>query len=250
MATVKSPKDRRHKRFAEKFVAGLNGEKAYRQAGYNPRNEGDAQKGVARLLARVDVQSWIQHLIQSQQEDSPPELAVQHQSFADDWMTHGNGTQAYYNAGYEPASEEVARVCGSQLLARKDVQAYIRWQQKQRSQRLQITADKVQAEIARIAFSNLFDVVEFKQDKEGGETLCVKQDVPLDAQVAIAKLVHQQTKYGTELEVRMHDKLGALKLLLRFYGMDLNPNELIARLRSYGYEVREPNEVEDGRGKG
>jgi len=70
MSNLSPPKDSKHHHFAEQFVAVLDSESAYRQAGYHPRNEGEARKGVARLLARVDVQEWMQFLIQSQQAEA------------------------------------------------------------------------------------------------------------------------------------------------------------------------------------
>ncbi len=243
MSELKPPKIARHKRFAERFVATLDGGKAYRQAGYTPRNEDEAQKKAARLLAREDVQDWIQFLIQSQQEDTVPELNEQHQMFADDWMNHGNATRAYRNAGYQPGTEGSARACASQLLARKDIQAYIRFHQKARSQRLKINADKVHEELGRIAFSDFFDAADFADG-----FLKVKDELPKAVRVTVASVKHKiktnEKSEEKEIEVKLHDKMSALKVLAKFYALDVNLNELLARLRGYGFEVKDPRAAE------
>ena len=252
MSNLSPPKDSKHRHFAEQFVAGIDSESAYRQAGYHPRNEGEARKGVARLLARVDVQEWMQFLIQSQQADRLPELEPRHQTFADDWLGHGNAARAYRHAGYAPESDNAAYVGASRLLARKDVQHYIRIQQRARfpfweaspTQRLNISADKVHEELGRIAFSDWFDVGEFN----GDDLLRVKQgELAKAVRVTVASVKHKKMKDGEEMEIKLHDKIAALKTLAKFYGIDLNPNELIARLRGYGYEVRELNGEGEGK---
>ena len=83
---------------------------------------------------------------------------------------------------------------------------------------IKITADEVQAELARLAFSNMFDVVESMKDGK----FRVKGNLPLETQAAVARLAYRDTKDGAELEVEMHDKLGALKALAKWHGIDLS----------------------------
>lgn len=68
-----------------------------------------------------------------------------------------NATQAAIRAGY---SLKIARTQGSFLLTNRDIQSSIKEETDKRAKRLEITADKVLGEIAKLAFSDarkLFD---------------------------------------------------------------------------------------------
>jgi phage terminase small subunit len=83
----------------------------------------------------------------------PPKRAL----FVKEYLVDFNATQAAIRAGYSP---KIARSQGSFLLTNHDIQSAIKVETDKRANRLEITADKVLSEIARLAFSDarkLFD---------------------------------------------------------------------------------------------
>lgn len=72
--------------------------------------------------------------------------------FCEEYIIDFNGRQAAIRAGYEPNS---ASEIASQNLTKLNVQAYLSELMQARSERTAITQDRVLAEIARIAFSDI-----------------------------------------------------------------------------------------------
>lgn len=88
---------------------------------------------------------------------TPRALAPQQQRFCEEYLVDLNGTQAAIRAGY---SVRTAQEQASRLLSNVMVQAEVERLAAARSQRTQITADRVLQEIARLAFVDvrkLFD---------------------------------------------------------------------------------------------
>lgn len=69
--------------------------------------------------------------------------------FVQEYLVDLNATRAYKAAGY---SQKSAEVCASQLLRNPKVQAVIAKKTDKRMDRLEISADRVLQEIARLAF--------------------------------------------------------------------------------------------------
>lgn len=76
-------------------------------------------------------------------------LTAKQAAFVAEYLVDLNATQAAIRAGY---SARTARQIGHRLLTEVDIQAAIAEAQKARSQRLEITADRVLLELARLAF--------------------------------------------------------------------------------------------------
>lgn len=71
------------------------------------------------------------------------------QAFVREYLVDLNATQAAIRAGY---SAKTARQIGDRLLSKADIQASVQELQRERAARLEITADRVLQELARIAF--------------------------------------------------------------------------------------------------
>ena len=82
-------------------------------------------------------------------------LSLKQKRFCDEYLIDLNATQAAIRAGY---SKKTAREQASRLLSNVNVQAYIQEQMKARSERTQISQDKV-----------LQDIETVKQDAMAGD---------------------------------------------------------------------------------
>lgn len=173
-----------------------------------------------------------------------PRWTKQIEQFCHEWLlSNFNGTQAYRKAGYNPPTNSAARSGASKLLARDDVQDYIAkiWAEHLAAEDADhpIKVKDVLLEIRSISFSNIADVVEFLPNG----LLKVKnlESLPRSITAAISKISSRDSRQGHEVVVEMHDKLRGLGLCAKYLGADLNPNELIARVRALGFEVIDPS---------
>lgn len=77
------------------------------------------------------------------------DISEKMQTFCREYVTDFNGTRAALAAGYAPKN---AKVRASKMLAEDRVQAFIAELTKPRLERLEITADRVMDELAKIGF--------------------------------------------------------------------------------------------------
>jgi len=128
------------------------------------------------------------------------------QRFVDEYLIDLNATQAAIRAGY---SENRASELGYQLLQKPTVQGSIQKAMKQREERTKVTQNQVVEELAKIAFSNITDYLEF------GTTFRIKESSEIDGspiqEVSISK--------DGACKFKLHNKLVALELLAKHLGM-------------------------------
>lgn len=124
-----------------------------------------------------------------------------------------NAKQAAIRAGYSPRS---AKTVGPETLAIPAVRARVDAALAERSRRTGINADRVLQELARVAFINSTNVINFAD-------ATLRPDATPDDTAAIAsvkvKTIPTDAGYGVEREIRFADKLKALELLGRHLGM-------------------------------
>lgn len=137
-------------------------------------------------------------------------LTEKQKRFVEEYLVDLNATQAAIRAGY---SEKTAQEQSSRLLSNVMVQEAVQKAVADRSARTEITQDAVLRELAAIGFSRATD---FAKITANG---CVKLTPTVllsdEQQRAVASI--KKGKYGVEL--RLHDKLGALQLIGRHIGM-------------------------------
>ena len=75
----------------------------------------------------------------------------------------------------------------------------------------------VKQELATIASSDIADVMSW--DEQGRVSLRETADIPLHARKAIKKVKVTPTKMGNAVEVEMHDKVSALRMLAKHHGL-------------------------------
>jgi len=146
-------------------------------------------------------------------------LTEKQKRFCNEYLKDLNGTQAATRAGYskKTANEQAAR-----MLAKVSIQEYLQKRMKDRSERTEITQDRVLKEMARIAF---FDTRKLFDDEGNLKNIT---DLDDDTATAIAGLdVVSFYRKGNEKEllreitskIKVVDKKGALDSIMRHLGM-------------------------------
>ena len=130
-----------------------------------------------------------------------------------------NATEAATKAGY---SKKTAKETGHENLTKPHIRDYIDARMAKRSEKLEITADKVVKEIAKIAFANATDYI----DIENGR-VDIKDLTKIDT-TAIAAAEEIFDKDGIKLGVKLkfHDKTKSLDMLMRHMGQYKDKVEL------------------------
>jgi len=148
-------------------------------------------------------------------------LTERQRSFAREYLVDLNGTQAVLRAGYH-CSAETAAVTAYRLLRDPQIAALVANANAIRARKTELTAERVLAEIVRIAFSDLGEVF----TAEGA--LRPIGEIPEDARRALASVetVERQVEAddgpvvrSVVRKVKLHDKLRALELAAKHLGL-------------------------------
>lgn len=177
------------------------------------------------------------------------ELTPKQAKFVQEYLVDFNATQAAIRAGY---SEKTAHSAGPRLLENVGVRAAIEAKGKRAVAKLDVTVERVVAELAKIGFSNLADVTDWgvKEvaigfDADGkrlraedvGDAAVVqyvdapfvtpinRDDLPADVRAAVSEVA--LTKDG--FKIKLHDKASALQQLGRYLGMFVDKTELTGK---------------------
>ena len=162
-------------------------------------------------------------------------LSPKQARFVEDYLLDLNASAAARRAGY---SERTAGQTGFELLKKPEIQAAIQEAQQQRSERTEITADKVLREYGRLAFSDLRKVLRWNARRV---ELMDSETLDPDAAAAISEVA--VTKDGT-IRVKMHSKTAALEALSRHLGLfdpqaDVDPEEQARAIQAALREIEE-----------
>jgi phage terminase small subunit len=162
-------------------------------------------------------------------------LTPRQKRFVEEYLVDLNATQAAARAGYSPKGAEVR---GSELLRNRKVAEEIRTAKAARAQRTQVTAERVLAELAAVAFSDIRDI-DFGPDGK----LRASSPEAARAVAAFSWSRHGRAKGGyIQYSVRLWDKVWALELCMRHLGIDrvtVNLEAFLALLpRGLADEVR------------
>ena len=137
--------------------------------------------------------------------------------FVDEYLIDLNATQAAIRAGYSPLT---ARDIGCENLTKPNIQEAIDKAIAERSRRTGVNADRVVRELAKIAFVNAGEVIDF-------DTAILMDKISEDDMAAIQSVkVKTFGEDGVEREVKLADKLKALELLGKHLGLFKDKVEL------------------------
>lgn len=144
-------------------------------------------------------------------------LTPKQERFVEEYLCDLNATQAAIRAGY---SEKRASEIGYQLLQKTTVSNAIETAIKKREERTDITQDMVVAQLAKIAFLDIRDIVTW--DKDG---IKVRPSEEVDGTV-LTEVSETMSEGGWTKKVKMSDRMRALDMLGRHLGMFPNKVEV------------------------
>ena len=133
-------------------------------------------------------------------------LTHKEKAFVDEYMFDLNAKAAALRAGYNMEQSP------TELMARPHVNEAIEIKLAERSKRLGVSSDRIIAELAKIAFANIGDIVD-------PTNAAVKHDVHEYDSSAISSIKVKTGEWGTEREVKLYDKKSALELLGKHVGL-------------------------------
>lgn len=136
--------------------------------------------------------------------------------FADEYLVDCNATRAYIAAGYKAKDNASAATLASRLLKNDQVAAYIKARQVQLAAKLGITQERVLAEYAKIAFSDMRKFVEWGPT---GIKLLDSKELADGEAVVVAEVSETTSAQGGSLKFKLHDKKGALDSLAKHLGL-------------------------------
>lgn len=145
--------------------------------------------------------------------------------FVKEYLVDLNAKQAAIRAGY---SKKSAKLIGFENLTKPYLQDAIKKEIDKRARRTEIKADDVVAELARISFSNIGDVVEW--DEEGNVKIKPSDQLSVDTMASISEFVvnESHSKDGNknvQRRIKQHDKVRALGDLGKHLGIFLMKHE-------------------------
>ena len=109
--------------------------------------------------------------------------------------------------------------------------------------------EAVKQELSTIAASDITQVMSW--DEQGRVTLKDAKDVPIHTRKAIKKVKVTPTRMGNAIEVEMHDKVSALRMLAKHHGLlepglDKSDRPSVLGINLHGPIVTEYEEKSDG----
>ena len=139
-------------------------------------------------------------------------LNTRQQKFVEHYLITGMVSEAAIRAGYSPAS---AWSAGSRLKRNPKVAYAIRVGRANEARRAQIAHERVLLELARIAFSDIGEVL----DWTGGDdiTLRPRREISPHQRAAIAEIT--PGRMGKGPRIKLHNKARALDTLARHLGL-------------------------------
>lgn len=144
----------------------------------------------------------------------PHKFTARQEQFIDQYLICHNASEASRRAGYAPKD---ANVTGSQLLANPNISAEIERRKAILHQKAEVTAERVIAELAKIAFANMADYMRPQGD---GSAVLDFSALTRDQAAALGTITVEEFKDGRsdKREVRrtkfaLWDKPKALELL-------------------------------------
>jgi phage terminase small subunit len=150
-------------------------------------------------------------------------LTPKQRRFVEEYLIDLNATQAAIKAGY---SEKTASRIGPELLGKTCIQNTIDAAFAKRSARIEVTADRVVKELARIAFIDTRQIFTWGP---GGVSLRPSEELTDDEAAIVAEVTETRSETGGSIKVKRFDKLKALELLGKHLGMYIDKREITGR---------------------
>lgn len=169
--------------------------------------------------------------------NKPPKLTKQNVLFCQYYVECGNATAAYV-AAYN-VSRETAGTAASRLLQDVRIQNRIAWLESFTQIKTSITIERLLREKAKIAFSDIVDIVSFAEGKvEIKDSKELSRDITATIKkFTVSRSYNQATRTEkVETTIELYDKNKALTELMQYMGLTSDYNTAIATLRKYGID--------------
>jgi phage terminase small subunit len=172
------------------------------------------------------------------------ELNPKQQRFVEEYLKDLNATQAAIRAGY---SAKTAQEQGSRLLSNVMVADALARAKAERSARIGLTADRVLEELAAVAFARMPDYADWGTGKQMGlkpsEELTDQQAAAVAQVVEIEKFIktlgEDEQLMSRERSIKLHDKMGALKLLCQHLGIGTEKHTVSVEIKREAEKLAE-----------
>lgn len=160
-------------------------------------------------------------------------LNIRQQRFVDEYLITGSGREAAIRAGYSPHSATDIAVYLRKL---PHVAKAIHLRRAAAGRRTQVARDRVLMELARVAFSDIGEIL----DWESGDDITLRPKVEISPhdRAAIAEIAPR--RYGKGPRIKLHNKARALEALARHLGVydKIMPAEPLPDPRKNGRDTR------------
>lgn len=157
----------------------------------------------------------------SSKPQASSELTVKQDAFCREYVVDMNGTAAAVRAGY---SDDNARQQASRMLTKANIKARIDELLKIKNDKLDITAEKILKEFARIAFGDLRKL--YHEDGRLKEVRELDDEgAAILSAIEVDELYSDHKKIGYTKKVKLHNKLQALESLAKHLGLYQKDNE-------------------------
>lgn len=147
---------------------------------------------------------------------------AQHELFCHQYLIDCNGAQAYIRAGY---SDKGARQSASKLLTNAYISARLTYLIDERKKAATKTADDIERELEKLAFSDITNTVEWNESGmcfvKSSEEISAEHSAAIESIQVEEKAIGKEGDGGMVLKtkVKHHSKLKALELLGKQKGM-------------------------------
>ena len=142
-------------------------------------------------------------------------LSAKQTRFVEEYLKDLNASQAAIRAGY---SKNGATVQGTRLLANASIRAFLSQKMDKRSEKTDITAERVLVELSRLAFLDIRKAYR----KDGSLKAITEMDDDTVAAIAgfdVTESVSSGEVTGVLKKIKLSDKSRALELIMRHLGM-------------------------------
>lgn len=150
-------------------------------------------------------------------------LTAKQERFVREYLATNDAAKAARRAGYE--TNNPAGI-GHQVLQGPMVKAVVAKEHAKLAEKLQISAERVLTEYARIAFADTGRVMEWGP---GGVKLVESSELSEDDRRAVAEVQETTSRDGGSMKLKLHDKKGALDSLAKHLGLFIERHELTGK---------------------
>jgi len=145
-------------------------------------------------------------------------LTSKQRAFVEQYLIDRNATAAYKRAGY--VDSDAAHANSARLIANDSIKRAIAKGEAEISERTKVTVERIEAELALIAVS---DMVKFADWTSTGVQFTPRDALEADATRCILEVSETVNESGSNLSIKLHSKLDALKQLAKRHGFYQKP---------------------------